>query len=575
MISQETATPVYTHPMSHGTPTSSRAGGRVASLARAALAGVLCAAVTTPTGAAQEPDGTSACERVARLALTGASITEARLVAPGAFAGPPAPYSGADLTPLYKSLPAFCRVLATATPSPDSDIKIEVWVPVSGWNGKLLGLGNGGFAGLIDSQTLAEALSKGYAATGTDTGHAGSPIDARWALGHPEKVVDFGHRGVHEMTRVAKAVVRAVAGEEAKRSYFDGCSDGGREALMEAQRYPGDYDGILAGAPANNWTALLTTAVWHTRALTLDPASFIPPAKIPAIAAAVNAACDGLDGLKDGILTDPRTCRFDPAAIQCTAGESDACLTAPQVTALRNIYEGPRDASGRQVFPGYPPGAEEGGGGWVPWITGREPKTSLMAMFGFGYFSQIVYGKADWDYHTFALDTDLSVAIDRTARALDATDADLGAFRARGGKLILYHGWQDPAIPALSTVDYYDAVVRRMGEEAADSFVRLYMASGVQHCSGGPGPDAFGGSGDWSSDDPARSLRLSLARWVESGAAPATVTATKYAGAGPNRRPTMTRPLCPYPQIPKYSGTGDTNDAASFSCVPGATDSRQ
>ena len=232
------------------------------------------------------------CEKVAAAKIAGTTITLAQTVAAGTFAGPPAPFSGVDVSALYKSLPAFCRVVAEAKPTADSDIKLEVWLPVSGWNGKLQGIGNGGFAGLIDYVQLSTSMSKGYAVTATDTGHTGSPIDAAWAMGHPEKVVDFGHRGIHEMTRVAKEAVRAYYGKTPQRSYFAGCSDGGREALMEAQRYPEDYDGILAGAPANNWTPLLATAAYDTQALTVDPASFIPPAKIPTISAAVNAACD-------------------------------------------------------------------------------------------------------------------------------------------------------------------------------------------------------------------------------------------------------------------------------------------
>jgi feruloyl esterase len=335
---------------------------------------------------------------------------------------------------------------------------------------------------------------------------------------------------------------------------------------MEAQRYPEDYDGILAGAPANSWTKLLATAVWHTRALTLDGASFIPPEKIPAIAKAVDAACDGLDGAKDGILADPRQCRFDPATIACTTGDAASCLTAPQVAALRAVYAGPHDASGRSVFPGYPPGAETGEGGWALWITGRQPKNSLMAFFGLNYFAYMVHEKPDWDYRTFEFDAELAAAVAKTAQALDATDPHLAAFRTRGGKLVMYHGWQDPAIPALSTVQYFDEVVRTMGKDATGSFARLYMAPGVQHCGGGPGPDAFGGSGDWSADDPAKSLRAALVEWVEKGKAPGPVIATRFDGAEPNRRAAMTRPLCAYPQLPKYKGVGDTNDAANFTC---------
>jgi hypothetical protein len=534
-----------------------------------------CTTVLTSSPAVAQTNGASTCERLARVTMPATTITEARLVAAGTFVGPPAPFSGRDISALYKSLPPFCRVSATAKPTSDSDIKIEVWLPVSGWNNKLLGLGNGGFAGLIDYLNLATAISKGYAATATDAGHTGTPVDAAWAAGHPEKIVDFGHRGIHEMTRVAKTIAAEFYGQAPRRAYFNGCSDGGREALMEAQRYPDDYDGILAGAPASHWTALLTTAVWHTRALTLDPASFIPPAKIPAIASAVNAACDALDGLKDGILTDPRRCRFDPATIQCKSGEdADTCLTAPQAVALRHVYEGPRDAKGRRIFPGYPPGAEEGGGGWITWITGKQPKTSMMAMFGDAYFSHMVYGNPKWDYREFALEADLRTAIEKTAQALDATDPNLAPFRARGGKLIVYHGWQDPAIPAESTTDYYDSVVARLGARETESFVRLYMAPGVQHCADGPGPDAFGQAGDWSSDDAARSARVALEQWVERDTAPVTIIATKYTGEEPARRATMTRPLCPYPQEAKYKGSGDANDAASFSCVAAARTAR-
>ena len=375
------------------------------------------------------------CEKVAVAKIAGTTITLAQTVAAGTFAGPPAPFNGVDVSALYKSLPAFCRVVAEAKPTADSDIKIEVWLPVSGWNGKLQGIGNGGFAGLIDYVQLSTSMSKGYAVTATDTGHTGSPIDAAWAMGHPEKVVDFGHRGIHEMTRAAKEAVRAYYGKTPQRSYFAGCSDGGREALMEAQRYPDDYDGILAGAPANNWTPLLATAAYDTQALTVDPASFIPPAKIATISAAVNAACDQLDGVRDGILNDPRQCHFDPTTIQCKAEDSDKCLTAAQVTALKKLYEGTLDSKGHVVYPGYLPGAEEGQGGWGLWITGPAPVKSLMAFFGNGFFSGFVYEKSDWDYKTFHVDADLKAANEKTARALNATDADLKSFQGSRRKV--------------------------------------------------------------------------------------------------------------------------------------------
>ena len=504
------------------------------------------------------------CERLAAAKIPNAAITSAQSFASGTYNGAPAPFSGVDVSALYRSMPAFCRIAVEAKPTADSDIKIQVWLPVSGWNGKLQGIGNGGFAGLIDEMQMANAVKHGYAATATDTGHTGSPVDAAWAIGHPEKVIDFGHRGIHEMTRVAKALVKEYYSKAAQRSYFAGCSDGGREALMEAQRYPEDYDGILAGAPANNWTPLLATAVYDTQALTLDPASFIPQPKIPTIAAAVNAACDEIDGVRDGILNDPRQCHFDPTAIQCKAEDSDKCLTAAQATALKKLYVGTPDSAGHLVYPGYLPGAEEGEGGWGLWITGPAAAKSLMAFFGNGFFSDFVYEKPDWDYKTFNVDAGLKAANSKAADALNATDPNLKAFKARGGKLILYHGWNDPAISALNTVNYYDALTKTMGKDT-DSFVRLYMVPGMQHCDGGPGPDSFGQVGTLDFDNPSHSVDAALEEWVEESKTPSAIIASKFEGQERSHAK-MTRPLCPYPQAAKYKGAGDTNDAGSFRC---------
>ena len=512
----------------------------------------------------------AACERLTQLALPDAKVTVAQSVPAGGFSGPPAPFTGLDLSIFYKSLPAFCRAVVEAHPTSDSNIKIETWMPSAGWNGKLRGFGNGGFAGLIDYPQLGTAVSHGYASTATDTGHSGSPVDATWALGHPEKVTDFGYRGIHEMTRIAKAVIHAFYGSSPLHSYFAGCSDGGREALMEAQRYPEDYDGILAGAPANFWTALLAMSAWDSQALTLDPASYIPGSKMPVIAAAVVAACDDRDGVRDEILNDPRECHFNPGVLLCKSEDApDKCLTQPQIAALEKIYDGPRNSHGRSVFPGYLPGAEEGPGGWATWITGPAAKQSLMFLFANGYFSYMVYEKPDWDYKTFNLEPALKAAEDKTALALNATNADLRPFQSRGGKLILYHGWDDPAISAVNTIDYYNSVATKLGQQNVDSFVRLYMVPGMQHCAGGPGADSFGQDGTPVPDDPQHSVHLALERWVENGAAPSTIVASKYADKGPARRVKMTRPLCAYPQLVKYQGAGDTNDAASFVCVRG------
>ena len=516
---------------------------------------------------AQAAKPADACGGLAELTIAGARVVAAHVVAAGEFVPPTPPAPGPGAPPMYKRLPAFCRVEAVAKPSSDSDIKIEVWMPVSGWNGKLLGQGNGGFAGDITYGEMALSVANGFVGAATDTGHQGTGVEAGWALGHPEKVLDFGHRAIHEMTRVAKAAVFSYYGKDPQRAYFVGCSNGGRAALMEAQRYPEDYDGILAGAPANNWTHLLTSSIWDAQATTLDTASYIPSSKLGALAAAVNQACDAQDGVADGILSDPRACRFDPGVLKCEAAESDNCLTGTQVTALKKLYDGAHDSRGRRVFPGFLPGAELGGNGWATWITGRGPGRSLLFAFGTGFFSNFVYGKADWDYRSVSLDEAVKAADDTAAAALNATDPNLSAYQRHGGKLVLYHGWNDPAISALSTVDYFNAVVHQMGQRNRDSFLRLYMVPGMQHCAGGPGTDSFGQFNPGAPSDAQHNLFLELEQWVEHGTAPERLVGTKFANGDPASSPQMTRPLCPYPQHARYKGAGDTNDAANFVCV--------
>lgn len=511
---------------------------------------------------------TQSCERLAQLELPKAKVVLAETVAAGAFTPP------ANMTPwvvgdpsFYKALPVFCRVMVQAAPSPDSDIKIEVWLPAEGWNGKFRGQGNGGFAGEIDYHGLGLAVQQKYATAATNTGHSAGGTDASWALGHPEKVIDFGYRAIHEMTQIAKTVISAFYGKNPQHSYFASCSNGGRQALMEAQRFPGDYDGILAGAPANYWTHLLTKALADAQATTLDPASYIPASKLPALARAVNAACDAQDGVTNGVLNDPRKCKFDPAALLCKAADSKECLTAPQITTLKKLYQGPRDAKGNLIFPGYLPGAEEGPGGWGSWITGAAPGKSLLFAFGVGYFSNMVYEKADWNYRDTKVEEGLNAADEKTAKILDATDPNLAAFQKRGGKLILYHGWNDAAISALNTINYYDSVALKMGQSETNAFSRLYMVPGMQHCGGGPGANSFGQLGQ-GAPDPQHNIELALAQWVEKGVAPATIVATKYVEDKPANGVKFTRPLCPYPQVAKFKGSADPNDAANFVCSP-------
>ncbi|HTZ90510.1 MAG TPA: tannase/feruloyl esterase family alpha/beta hydrolase [Alloacidobacterium sp.] len=490
----------------------------------------------------------------------------AETVAAAAFS-PPDLKADEKVPHLYKTTPAFCRVTATLKPTADSDIKVEVWMPLRGWNGKFRGLGNGGFAGYIAYAGLAAAVTQGYAAASTDTGH--STQGAAWALGHPEKVVDYGYRAVHEMTVDAKTIVKAFYGDDAKRSYFASCSNGGRQALMEAQRFPEDYDGIIAGAPANAWVPMLTGGLKFLQVT--DQAGYIPPAKIPTISKAVLAACDAKDGVADGVLNDPRQCHFDPSTLLCKGANTDACLTAPQIDSLKTIYAGAHDASGNQIFPGLLPGAEDGRGGWATWVTGSEQGKSGGAFYVTGYFANMVYGKADWDYKTANIDDALKLAYEKTGDSLDAMNPDLKPFLAHG-KLIMYHGWNDPGISPLNSVNYYNSVIAAVGTRGADQSLRLYMVPGMQHCGGGPGATVFGQAEDAPRSDPDHDIFTALVQWVENGKAPASIVATKYKEHhSPNDPPPqveMTRPLCPYPQAARYSGTGKKKLAASFSCGP-------
>jgi hypothetical protein len=521
---------------------------RPALLVLSLLAGIACAAM---------PAGARSCEDLVQLSVAGTTITGAESVPAGTFTPP-------GEKPI-ENLPAFCRVAGSVKPTSDSNIQFEVWMPIAGWNGKFQGAGNGGFAGYIDYETMAAAVRHGYAAASTDTGHHGT--DASWALGHPEKIVDFGYRGIHETAGKAKAIIRAFYGEGPRHSYFSYCSNGGRQALMEAQRFPADYDGIIAGAPANFWTHLLTQAVWNTQATMQNLASYISASKLPAIEAAALAQCDDMDGVKDGVIDDPRRCHFDPSSLLCKGAESDSCLTAPQVAALKKIYAGPRTSSGQEIVPGFPPGGETGEGGWGLWITGPAPGKSAEFFFGTQFFGNMVYNNAAWDYRKFDVDRDLKAADDKLAPILNATDADLTRFKQRGGKLILYHGWNDAALPAVNTIHYYESVAKKMGQNNAAEFVRLYMVPGMQHCENGPGPDMFGQMGV-AQGDPQHNLGAALEHWVEQGIAPDQIIATKYkAGSDPASGVIRTRPLCPYPAVAHWKGTGSTDDAANFVCL--------
>ncbi len=512
-----------------------------------------CLLVLAPSLAAPAAHAAS-CESLSALKLKDTVITTAQSIPAGKFE---TPYGN-----VIDHLPAFCRVAGVIRPTSDSNIRFEVWLPEAAWNEKLLGVGNGGFAGSIDYRMLAGNLRRGYASGATDTGHEGEAGDASWAFGHPEKVIDFGYRGLHEETANAKAVIQAFYGRPAQRSYFDACSDGGREALMEAQRFPEDYDGILAGAPANFWTHMLGGSIDVVKATTGDPRAYISSLKTPVIAKAVLAACDAQDGVKDGFLNNPPACHFDPAVLLCHGADSLSCLTAPQVASLKKLYSGGRDSHGRSIFPGFAPGDESPG--WGTWILGAGPGGGAGADYLQNYFRYMVFQDPAWNPLTADVDKAVQAADERTAHALNATAADLSAFHARGGKLIVYHGWNDPAISPLNSVNYYNSVVKQMGAQTTDSFMRLYMVPGMEHCAGGPGPSSFGQLGLTTAKAPEYGIYTALEQWVEKGIAPTEIIATKYEGAA--RSVKMTRPLCAYPQIAKYKGTGDANDSANFVC---------
>jgi feruloyl esterase len=489
--------------------------------------------------------GAQDCESLAKLTLQATTITRAEPV------------------PAGRNLPASCQVAGAIKPSSDSEIRFEVWMPSAGWNGRFEGTGNGGFAGSINYLQMRAALAGGFATASTDTGHQGGATDAPWALGHPEKIVDFGYRAVHLMTVDAKAIIHAFYGEGARRSYFHSCSNGGRQALMEAQRFPEDYDGIVAGAPANYWTHLLANSVWNLQAVAGE--SYISAKKLPAIQGAALAACDALDGLKDGLIEDPSRCHFDPAVLQCQGAETDACLPAPQVTALKKLYAG-------GVFPGYAPGGEAEPGGWVTWITGTAPETSLMYAFGTQFYKNMMFDNAAWDYRSFDAGRDTKATDAKLAGILNATDPDLSRFRARGGKLILYHGWSDAAIGPGNTIDYYRSVVSKMGADGARGFVRLFMVPGMQHCFGGSGPNSFG-QFEGAAGDADHDVGAAVERWVEQGIAPERIVAAKRKSDFDSKSEALrTRPLCAYPSVAHYKGTGSIDDAGNFVCDPATQD---
>jgi feruloyl esterase len=474
------------------------------------------------------------CEALKSLTIPNATITAAESVA----AGTQQPARGGRGQAL--SLPAHCRVALTLTPSRDSQIDMELLMPVDNWNGNFLAVGNGGWAGNIERAAMAAGLARGYAAASNDTGHKGG--SASFAVGHPEKLVDFGYRAMHEMAVVSKTLIQSFYKRAPRLSYYQGCSTGGRQGLMEAQRFPADFDAIVAGAPVYNQIHLNVSQVSRQVDMLRDPSRIVPAGKVTLLANAVMAACDETDGVKDNIVSNPRSCRFDPATLVCKAGDAADCLTPAQADAAKKAYGPVTRKNGSLVYPGHSPGFETG---WrIP-----TPGAAMNPLFT-DMPRYVGHQDANWDVMSFDLDADLARAI-KNAGFIEASDPDLSKFKARGGKLLLYHGWADPGPAPENTINYHAAVIKKLGGGAQDEWMRLFLMPGVGHCGGGVGPDQADFLG-------------ALERWRESGTAPNQIVATR--GAGRGGQPAMTRPLCLFPQVAKYKGTGDTNDAQNFVC---------
>lgn len=483
------------------------------------------------------------CESLSSLKLKDTTITAAESVAAGAFkpAETGAKGRGRGGNP-YANLPAFCRVTATIKPSSDSDIKMEIWLPVAAsWNQKFEADGNGAWTGSIAEATLAGGVALGSATSMTDTGHEGG--SASFALNHPEKQIDFGYRAVHELAVESKAIIQAFYGQAPKYSYWNGCSAGGKQGLKEAQMYPADFDGIIAGTPVNDWVGRSLGAVWFARAAHETEGSAIPREKLASINKAAIGACDTLDGVKDGVIEDPTKCNFDPVSIECKGADSNDCLTAAQVTTARKVYSGVINPRTKEVaFPGLEPGSELGWGTQV----GPNPFNP-----GLDEFRYIVFKNPDWDYKTFNFDSDITAAVKADNNMMNAMDPNLKAYFARGGKILQYHGWADQQMSPGNSPKYYKMVLDKMGgaSKVMDNY-RLFMVPGMGHCQGGAeATDTF-------------DKRAVLEAWVEQKKAPDKIIASHMT----NGQATKTRPLCPYPEVAVYSGTGSTDDAANFSC---------
>jgi feruloyl esterase len=482
------------------------------------------------------------CGDLTTLQLQGAAVKRAEIVSAGGFvpatlrgrAGGPPP------TDLFAAMPSFCRVAVTATPSSDSDIKIEVWLPVSGWNGKLQAVGEGGLAGFVPYALMAPVLAQGYVAAGTDTGHTGATTGFMPA--HPEKLVDFAHRATHELAVAAKAVVAAFYGRGPAWSYYEGCSGAGRHALASAQQYPEDFNGIVAGAASWDQARFDAARIGINLSVNQSAESRIPPAKYPTVHRAVLDACDAADGVTDGVLEDPRACAFDYSALTCAGADGPMCLTPAEVRSAKILTSPFADpASGRTLFDSHLwPGSELG---WAT-LAGAAPLTNSLDRVRNFHLKDPA-----WEFRLENIGADVERAVRQDNGLLASVNFDLRPFFKRGGRLLMWHGWSDPQVVAQHSVAFFENVRRTVGAADADRSLALFMLPGVGHCRGGEGPDTF-------------DKMAAISEWVEHGRKPARIVASRFRDGRVDR----TRPLCPFPQVARYRGTGSTDDAANFSC---------
>ena len=509
------------------------------------------------------------CEGLKAISLPNTTITTAEFVQEGVYTPPrpPAPARGAapaaapqrgarGATPATPPAPiiapAHCKVVAVLKPSSDSLINMELWLPPTDkWNGKFQAVGNGGWAGSIQglggaNPPMVAALRAGYATAGNDTGHQEG--NGQFTLGHPEKVIDFAYRAMHEMTVQSKMLIKTFYDQTPRLSYYNGCSTGGRQGLMAAQRYPEDFDAILAGAPANDHLYLHAGDMARMVETFKDPEGLIPQAKQTLLAKAVMNACDANDGVTDSLITNPMACKFNPAVLQCKSGDAPDCLTTKQVATAQRLYTAAKNSKGELIFPGYAYGGEAA---YNIMRGSPAPGTDIAANpvpgdLQLGTFRYLAHQDPNWDWKTFNIDTDTALA-KKMGGIIDSVDTDMSKFKARGGKLLMYHGWADPAIPSEHTVVYYNNVLKKMGKNQ-NNWMELFMVPGMGHCSGGAGPNQI----DWMG---------ALETWREKGDTPTSIIGKGKIGETP-----MTRPLCPHPQVATYKGNGDTNDAANFAC---------